>query len=108
MLDPPFSGDNLIIYIPNIDTEYPNFQKNYTIDQIQGYCDEYEIKLNVKEVEDGDKPAGTILSQSKSEGSKIAKGDEITIEVTKKPIEETLVPYGDEEENNNEENNQSN
>ena len=101
------SGDNLILYIPKIDTSYPNFMKNYTIDQIQEYCDDYDITLTVKEVETTDSVEGTILSQSLSEGSKITKGDKITIELAKKPVEESLVPL-DGDTTTNEQNSQSN
>ena len=81
--------------------------KNYTIDQIQEYCDDYDITLTVKEVETTDSVEGTILSQSLSEGSKITKGDKITIELAKKPVEESLVPL-DGDTTTNEQNSQSN
>ena len=102
------SGDILKLYIPNIITAYPNFVEDSkyksSIDKIQAFCDEYDINLTVKEVETEEKAAGTILSQSISEGSKINKGDKITVELAKKPVE--LVPIVGESENSNEQNNQ--
>ena len=57
-----------------------------------------------------DKPEGTILSQSRSATSNISKGDEITVEIAKKPV--VLEPLDNnnngEESNNNEQNNQDN
>ena len=104
------SGDILKLYIPNIITAYPNFVEDSkyksSIDKIQAFCDEYDINLTVKEVETEEKAAGTILSQSISEGSKINKGDKITVELAKKPVE--LVPIEGESENSNEQNNQDN
>ena len=104
------SGDILKLYIPNIITAYPNFVEDSkyksSIDKIQAFCDEYDINLTVKEVETEEKTAGTILSQSISEGSKINKGDKITVELAKKPVE--LVPIEGESENSNEQNNQDN
>jgi serine/threonine-protein kinase len=101
------TGDILKIFIPDILTEYPDFLKGYTIDQIQSFCDDYDIHLTVKEVETEDKPAGTILSQSKSATSNISKGDEIEVEVAKKPV--VLEPLDGESGNSeNEQNNQDN
>ena len=107
------SGDNLIIYIPDIVTEYPDFTKDSpykdNIDEIQKFCDDYDISLTVEEEETNDVAAGTIMSQDKSSGAKISKGDKITVKLAKKPVEETLVPYSDEEsETPNEQNNQDN
>ena len=105
-------GDNLKIYVPNIVIEYPDFMdsKLWNIDKIQSFCDEYDIRLTVKEVETEDKPEGTILSQSRSATSNISKGDEITVEIAKKPV--VLEPLDNnnngEESNNNEQNNQDN
>ena len=102
------SGDNLIIYIPNIVTSYPDFMdsKTWNIDKVQSFCDEYDINLTVKEVETNDVTAGTIMSQSISKESKINKGDKLTVELAKKPVE--LVPIEGESGNSDEQNNQDN
>ncbi len=103
------SGDNLILYIPNIETTYPDFvnDNNYknNIDKVQAFCDEYDIKLNVKEVETEDaSKQNKVLSQSKT-GS-ITKGDSIDVEWGKKPVQ--LEPLDGNEENSDEQNNQDN
>ena len=105
------TGDILKLFIPDILTEYPDFltQSPYkdNIDEIQKFCDEYDIHLTVKEVETEDKTQGTILSQSKSATSNISKGDEIEVEVAKKPV--VLEPLDGESGNSeNEQNNQDN
>lgn len=101
------TGDILKLFIPDIVTEYPDFMKGYNIDQIQSFCDDYDIHLTVKEVETEEKPQGTILSQSKSATSNISKGDELTVEVAKKPVVLETLENGENNESN-EQNNQDN
>ena len=80
--------------------------KTWNIDKVQSFCDEYDINLTVKEVETNDVTAGTIMSQSISKESKINKGDKLTVELAKKPVE--LVPIEGESGNSDEQNNQDN
>ena len=77
-------GDNITFYIPNIVSQYPDFTSGaYTIEEIQAFCDDYGVKLNIKEVTGSGKPEGTILKQDKPEGFTIRAGVTLTIEVAK-------------------------
>ena len=106
------SGDNIILYIPKISSEYPDFVKDrWPVSEIQSFCDEYGLKLNVEEVEDDTKEAGTVIYQSRSAGSDIVENANLTIRVTKKSENSDLVPYNSEESeetNSQEENNEEN
>ena len=103
-------GDTITLYIPKIDKEYPDFVKEgYSLDEIKKFCDEYGLTLEVEEVVDDEKEAGTITYQSRPAGSIIAERVNLKIKVTKKSETEAgsdhtntddgMVPY--EEGNNN-------
>ena len=103
-------GDTITLYIPKIDKEYPDFVKEgYTLDEVKEFCDEYGLTLEVEEVIDDQKEAGTITYQSRPAGSIIAERVNLKIKVTKKSETEAgsdhtntddgMVPY--EEGNNN-------
>lgn len=103
-------GDTITLYIPKIDKEYPDFVKEgYSLDEVKKFCDEYELTLEVEEVVDDEKEAGTITYQSRPAGSIIAERVNLKIKVTKKSETEAgsdhtntddgMVPY--EEGNNN-------
>ena len=103
-------GDTITLYIPKIDKEYPDFVKEgYTLDEVKEFCDEYGLTLEVEEVIDDEKEAGTITYQSRPAGSIIAERVNLKIKVTKKSETEAgsdhtntddgMVPY--EEGNNN-------
>ena len=98
-------GDNIILYIPNISTVYPDFVKDkWTINDIKKFCEEYGLSLNVEEVEDDSVEEETVVYQSRTAGSEIIKNASLTIRVSKKSEQETtdtnLVPYENEEEGN--------
>ena len=79
-------GDSITLFIPNILKSYPDFiSESWTINEIQTFCDEYNITLTVSEEEDDSKEEGTILEQSKPAGSDIMSGATLKIRITKKP-----------------------
>ena len=77
--------------------------------KLKEFCDEYGLTLEVEEVIDDEKEAGTITYQSRPAGSIIAERVNLKIKVTKKSETEAgsdhtntddgMVPY--EEGNNN-------
>ena len=98
-------GDNIILYIPNISTVYPDFVNDkWTINDIKKFCEEYGLSLNVEEVEDDSVEEETVVYQSRTAGSEIIKNASLTIRVSKKSeqesIDSNLVPYVNEEEGN--------
>ena len=100
-------GDSITLYLPKILKEYPDFVKEkYKLSEVQDFCKEYDIKLEVEEKEDGSVAEGTIIAQSRAAGSEIAERATRKITVAKKPKEEEkksdegMVPYTNEDTNN--------
>ena len=76
------SGDSIILYIPNIITKYPNFTDGtYTVDDVQAFCDEYNITLKIKYVQNESYEVGAIINQSRKECYTVARDTTLTIEV---------------------------
>ncbi len=77
-------GDTITLYIPNIISKYPDFTDgSYSIEEIQAFCDEYGIKLQVNEVVTNEEPDGKIISQDKPKDFVIRAGVTLTIEVAR-------------------------
>ena len=93
-------GTGITIYIPEIEYKYPNFTKGYTLDKIKQYCSDHEIKLEVVEQTTDSVPAGTILKQSRPEGSVVTSGVKLTITVAIAPVIEDDNESGDITEGN--------
>ena len=96
-------GDPIILYLPKILKEYPDFVKEkYTLDEVKKFCEEYGITLSIEEKEDDSVKEGTIIAQSRSAGSDIAERTNLVITIAKKSKEkekEEMVPYENEESN---------
>ena len=101
-------GDPIILYLPKILKEYPDFVKEkYTLDEVKKFCQEYGITLKTEEKEDDSVSPGTIIAQSSAPGSEIADRATLTITLAKKSQakeDEDMVPYQN-DTNTNEENN---
>ena len=76
--------DTIILYIPNIVTEYPNFLEGFTVEEVENFCNQYNIELKVERVPNSEVAEGTIFYQSKPEGYTIASGGTLTIRVATK------------------------
>lgn len=99
------SGDTIILYLPKIEKEYPDFvSEEWSVDEIKKFCEEYKINLEIEEVEDDTKSEGTVTYQSRPAGSVIADKVSLKIKVTKKSKNNTdgMVPYKDDENNDEE------
>ena len=72
-------GTTITLYIPDIVTEYPDFTDGWSVDDVQKFCDEYNVKLVIKIVNDYDE--GVIGKQSRPEGYTIVGGTSLTIYV---------------------------
>ncbi len=78
-------GDTITLYIPNIISKYPNFTDgSFSVEEIQAFCEEYGITLEVVEEEKEGVEEGTIIAQSKPEGYIIRSGTSLKITVAKK------------------------
>ena len=81
-------GETITLYIPDIISKFPNFTDgSYSVSEVQKFCDEHNIKLEVEEVETSDYQAGAIYYQNKPEGYTIAEGVTLKIRVAKSPSE---------------------
>ena len=79
-------GDTITLTIPNIYVSYPNFTDGtYTKDDVQKFCDENGLTLNVTEVQDLQSEDGAIVYQNMAAGSKVSKGANLRIKVVKNP-----------------------
>ena len=82
-------GDSITLYIPNLPKQYPNFiSEGYTVKQVQSWCNENKIVLTIEE-EESDSTPGTIIYQSRTAGSDVVEGADLSIKVAKKktPVE---------------------
>ena len=102
-------GEEIILYIPEIIEEYPDFVgEEWTVADVQEFCDKNNIKLSVTEVETNEYAPGKIFYQSRT--GRIVSGATLTIKVAKEvALPPEIAPGNDEnkeeikEENNNQE-----
>lgn len=88
-------GDSIILYVPDIVTEYPDFvTEKWNYNDIEAFCNEYGLVLKVEYKESINHVAGTVIKQSRPAGSKVTTGVTITITIAKQP---TPVPPPDED-----------
>ncbi len=78
-------GNQIKIIIPEIEYKYPNFTSGYTISKIEEFASKHELKLEIKYQESSSVAEGTILKQSRSEGSVVTPGATLVITVSTKP-----------------------
>lgn len=83
-------GDKVTLVIPVIYTEYPDFvNDHWNVSNVQKFCDEHNVILNIEYKETDDYVEGTVLSQTKSAGDKVVAKGAIKIVVAKakpKPV----------------------
>ena len=84
-------GQTITLTIPDFVTVYPDFvTEGWTVDNVQKFCDEHGVTLNVKYEETDSYPEGTIISQSRVVGTKVIENTPLNITVAKaKPKQET-------------------
>ena len=78
-------GHTIIFKVVKIITTYPDFVKeDYSVDGVRKFCEDNGISLNITYKETNEKAEGTILSQSRTAGTKVMSGVTLRIEVAKK------------------------
>lgn len=81
------SGDTIVLTVAKIITVYPDFvMEGYTLEQVQTFCEDNEIVLQTTEKETNDYKENSIISQSRTAGTKVFKGVILRITVAKKPM----------------------
>ncbi len=84
------ANDSITLTIPDVVVKYPDFkEENYTVEQVQAFCDEHNIVLKVVEESSSNYNPGTVFYQSRAKGYTVKEGSTLTIKVAK-------VPDGDE------------
>ena len=83
-------GDEIILYIPNIEDIYPNMvEDGWTVEDVKAFCEKYEITLKIDYQSTSDYVDGTLISQSRSPKTPIVSGSTLKIVVAEAPTENT-------------------
>ncbi len=84
-------GDTIVLYYAVFTVEYPDFvTEGYSIDDVQAFCDENNIKLNITYETSDEYPENTIIKQNRT--GEVISGSTLTITVTKKSVQEQIDP----------------
>jgi len=76
-------GDTITIYYAIYVVEYPNFkEENYSLEQVESFCDKYNLKLSIDYEINNDLEEGTVIAQDRT--GEISEGTTLSITVTKK------------------------
>ncbi len=80
-------GDNVTLYIKANTVKWPDFTKNnYTIDDVQEFCKENDVELEIKTQATVDYDEGAIIKQSRPAGTTVVEGYTLTITVAASPV----------------------
>lgn len=86
-------GSSITLYVPKLDNKYPDFvADNYSVSEVEDFCDEYGVNLTKQEVETTEYAAGTIFYQSRAAGTTVVSGAKLTIKIAKEPSKNTENP----------------
>ena len=86
-------GSSITLYVPKLDNKYPDFvADNYSVSEVEDFCDEYGVNLTKQEVETTEYAAGTIFYQSRAAGTTVVSGAKLTIKIAKEPSGNTENP----------------
>ena len=82
-------GDTITLYVPKLDNKYPDFvNENYSVEEVENFCNEYGVILTKKEITTIEHPAGSIFYQSRAAGTIVVNGAKLTINIAVAPTEE--------------------
>ena len=80
-----FKGDNVVLYIPEVDV-YPDMvAEKWTIDKLEEFADKYHLTIDKSYKETEDEEEGTILKQNREPGDPIYNGYTLKVTIAKKP-----------------------
>lgn len=84
-------GETIVFRTVKLMKTYPDFVvEDYSIEGVQKFCEENGITLDITYQESKDKPAGSILSQSRAAGTKVVSGVTLRIVVAKEAVKEEI------------------
>lgn len=84
-------GSTITLYVPKLENKYPDFTE-YSVSEVESFCDEYGVNLTKQEVETTEYAEGTIFYQSRSAGTTVVSGAKLTIKIAKAPTSENTNP----------------
>ncbi len=80
-------GDTIKFVVADSTVEYPDFvEEQWSLDQIKQFCEDNNITLTVKYKETSDYPEGTVISQSRTAKTTVAKYATLTVTLSKEPV----------------------
>lgn len=85
-------GDMITLSLPNI--KYPDFSK-YEVEEVEEFCQKYNLELDINYVEDQEKEDGYIKNQSRKEGQSVKENTKLTIDVVKNEVKNNEPPVTD-------------
>lgn len=80
-------GSLITLYIPDIESYYPDFTKDFTTTDIENFAKSYELEVDIRYVETTEHEPGEVYYQSLREGYKIVAGQSFYVLVAKEPTE---------------------
>ena len=81
-------GDSIIITLPNIVTEYPDFVKEgWTYEKVVEFCTKYGVTVEKATRESTTVPEGVVVAQSREAGMRVTSPYTLIITVAVPPAE---------------------
>ena len=95
-------GETIVFRVVKTMKTYPDFVvEDYSVEGVQTFCDDNGITLDITYKETNDKPAGSIISQSRAAGTKVVSGVTLRIVVAKAvPVVAPITPSEPEKDTN--------
>ena len=79
-------GDSIILYIPDIVDKFPDMiAEGWSIEDVEAFCDKYNLVLEKKYQASTKDAPGKIISQSRAPGSPIYEGRTLTVTIATEP-----------------------
>ena len=102
-------GDTIILYIPKVDTMYPDMVKEgWTQEEASDFCAKYKIDCTFIEQENETATEGTVIKQSRTAGTSVVSGTTMRIWIAKAPQKTTTDKEKDKEKEKTETNTSGN
>ena len=84
-------GASIILTVPDIYTKYPDFkEENYTVDAVKSFCENHGVTLNIDYLSTTDYNPGSIISQDRAVGTRVASHSTLKIIVAQAPAPEEI------------------
>ena len=86
-------GDTITLYIPNKIGDYPDFTTGeYSLKDIQSWCEKYSITLDITYNPTDEYPAGTIYEQSQKAGTTAMPNQNLVIYIAEELSQDDPAP----------------